>query len=517
MDAGISPGQIDYVTIDTLRNSHYRIQEDYRLVLLVGGATVPGKYLGYRIGTVSEIHSIIDLNTHLEFAIGGLVAHTLRGEITRRVHICTGDIEKFAYEYPRGSAGHGNRSYRELDRWALDGAMVVRFHPDFPHLVCEIETYRGCPRSSHCSFCSESIHSGDVEYRDEQSILAEVDTLIKMGITRFRVGRQADIIAYKSSMNDFTSGFPKPEIAPVSSLFKELQSRKEAGLITVLNVDNANPGTIFHYPAESSRIIKAIAQGVTPDDTLPLGVESFDTKVIKINNLKLPGNRVIEVIRIVNEAGSLKTGGQYALLPGINLIHGLPGETVETFKINYHYLKEIMDEGLLLKRINIRSILPFPGTPAAANGHPVSVKVRNRYNYYRQKIREDIDHIMLQRIYPAGTILRDVRIEERHHDHSLGRQLKSYAITIRIPLPVKLKQFSTVIIISQRERSLIGLPHPIAVNLLPQKALEMIPGISKSIAADIVIKRPFNYYNEIENYLSNVEYSIRESIRKGFQ
>lgn len=517
IDAGIDPAYIDYVTIDMVRESHYLIKNEYKMVLLIGGAAVPGKYLGYRIGTLSEINTILHKNSHLEFAIGGLVAYTMGDEISKQVHLCTSDIEKFAYEHARGLTEYGNRTYGELDRWAVYGAHIVGQHPDFPHLVCEIETYRGCPRRSHCSFCSESIHSCDVEYRQQLSILAEVDELIKMGISRFRIGRQADIIAYKSSMNEFSSGFPKPDVSPVTSLFKELQSRKEAGMIKVLNVDNANPGTIFHYPRESSQIIEVIAQAVTPDDTLPLGVESFDTNVIKKNNLKLPGDRVKEVIRLINERGGFKTGGQYALLPGINLIHGLPGETAETFKINYYYLKEIMDEGLLLKRINIRSMLPFPGTPAAVNGHHVSIKVRNRYDYYRQKIREDIDHTMLQRIYPAGTILHDVRIEERHHDHSLGRQLKSYAITIRIPLPVKLKEFLSIIVTGQRERSLTGLPHPIAINLLPKKALEIIPGISKTTASDIVLRRPFASYDQVEKYLQNVEIEICKSIRAGFQ
>ncbi len=517
VDAGIDPVHIDYVTIDMIRGSHYIIKNEYRMVLLIGGAAVPGKYLGYRIGTVSEINTILQNNSHLEFAIGGLVAYTLDDVILKKVHLCTNDIEKFAYEYARGSKGYGNRTYEELNRWAAYGAHMVTQHPDFPHLVCEIETYRGCPRRSHCSFCSESIHSCDVQYRNQLSILTEVDTLIKMGISRFRIGRQADIIAYKSTMNEFTFGFPKPEVSLVASLFKELQSRKEAGQIKILNVDNANPGTIFHYPRESSQIIEAIAHAVTPDDTLPLGVESFDTTVIKKNNLKLPGEQVKEVVRLINESGGFKTGGQYTLLPGINLIHGLPGETAETFKINYNYLKEILDEGLLLKRINIRSILPFPGTPAAADGHHISTKIRNRYDYYRQKIREDIDHTMLQRIYPTGTILRDVRIEERHHDHSLGRQLKSYAIAIRIPLPVKLKEFLSVIITGQRERSLTGLPHPIVINLLPKKALEIIPGISKTTASDIVLKRPFASYGQVEKHLSNVEIDIRESIKAGFQ
>ncbi len=515
VDAGVDPGMIDYMTIDSVRSTDYYVAHGYDLVLLVGGATVPGKYLGYDIGTVTEIASIIEKNPHLEFVIGGLVAFTLRGEPGERVHLCTSDIEKFAYEFARGTRGFGHRDYDELDRWALYGAEVVTRHPDFPYMVCEMETYRGCPRRSHCSFCSESIHSS-VDYRHEESILKEIDRLIELGISRFRLGRQADIIAYKSSLSDFTSGFPRPEVTPVTGLFHELKTRIDEGKIDLLNVDNANPGTIFHYPEESSMIINTIARVITPDDTLPLGVESFDNTVIKKNNLKLSGENVKDAVRIVNDAGGFTRDGFHALLPGINLIHGLPGETPETFKINYRSLMEILEEGLLLKRINIRSILPFPGTFAAEQGYHVSGKTRNRYEYYRQKIREDIDHRMLQKIYPAGTVLRNVRVEEQHHDHSLGRQLKSYAITVRIPLPVELKKFQEVIVVDHRERSVVGLPHPVSVNQLPQKALELIPGISRKAASDIILKRPFSAFPQLNGLIAHVDPSIRRSIKNGF-
>ena len=515
VDAGIDPGKIDYLTIDNVRATEYHVAHGYSLVLLVGGATVPGKYLGYSIGTVTEIGSIIETNPHLEFVIGGLVAFTLKGEFRDRIHLCTSDIEKFAYELVRGTGDYGERDYHELDRWAVYGAEVVTRHPDFPHLVCEMETYRGCPRRSHCSFCSESIHS-NLAFRQEESILQEIDRLIELGISRFRLGRQADIIAYKSSLSDFTSGFPRPEVAPVTRLFLELKKRKDDGRITLLNVDNANPGTIFHYPEESSTIINTIAHAVTPDDTLPLGVESFDDSVIKKNNLKLPGEKIKEAVRIVNEAGGFTSDGFHALLPGINLIHGLPGESPETFKFNYRFLMEMLEEGLLLKRINIRSILPFPGTPAALQQYHVSAKTRNRYEYFRQKIREDIDHPMLLKIYPAGTVLRDVRVEEKHHDHSLGRQLKSYAITVRIPLPLELKKFQDVIVVDHRERSVVGLPHPVIVNQLPQKALELIPGISRKTASDIILQRPFSSFKEIEDLVTHVAPSICRSIKDGF-
>ena len=92
------------------------------------------------------------------------------------------------------------------------------------------------------------------------------------------------------------------------------------------------------------------------------------------------------------------------LLPGVNLLHGLDGETMETFETNFRYLSEIMERGLLIKRINIRQVLPFPGTPAHMKKFVPGKSVENRFAYYRDRIRSEIEHPMLEMIYPPGTI-----------------------------------------------------------------------------------------------------------------
>ncbi|MHA1989515.1 MAG: hypothetical protein ACW981_05135 [Candidatus Hodarchaeales archaeon] len=44
------------------------------------------------------------------------------------------------------------------------------------------------------------------------------------------------------------------------------------------------------------------------------------------------------------------------LLLGLNFSSGLHGETKKTFKSNFNFLKSIFDEGLLLRRINLRQM-----------------------------------------------------------------------------------------------------------------------------------------------------------------
>ncbi|HXK65823.1 MAG TPA: radical SAM protein, partial [Spirochaetota bacterium] len=344
IDAGIYEDEIVYLTIDSLRASEYRLPHNFDHVFLIGGAIVPGKYLGFKIGTIPEITKIIATNKRQKFAIGGMIARLVKD--FPNTTLVTGDIEQFAYSVATGNdpVTDNYRTYKDLARWAFYGSKLITLHPQFPNLICEIETYRGCPRRNHCSFCAEGLLQS-VDFRDEEDIVHEIDTLVAQGISRFRIGRQADIIAYKSRLQDFVHGFPRPEPDAVINLFTELRKRINEGHINMLNIDNANPGTIYYFPEESQTIIDCIAHTVTPGDTMPLGVESFDPAVIQKNNLKLHKDQVLQVVQLINDAGGKTINGIHRLLPGINLIHGLIGETADTFKINYESLVEILDKG----------------------------------------------------------------------------------------------------------------------------------------------------------------------------
>lgn len=510
--AGIDESYIDYQTVDNLRNNNFELIDSYKMVFLIGGAIVPGKYLGYKIGTYSEILRIIKTNSSQNFAIGGLISHKLSKELLTNINIITKDIEQFAFSYANGKPIDQLRTYKDLNLWAKLGAKIVTKHPDYPDLIAEIETYRGCFRENHCSFCSEAIFK-NTPFRDQQDILEEIDSLINCNINHYRIGRQADILAYKTNCNNYKNGFPEPNPEELEILFSELKKRKDNNKIKTLNIDNANPGTIVNYPDKSSRIIEAITNAITPGDTIPLGVESFDPNLIEKNNLKVNKDGLIQAVSIINEIGGKRIDGIPILLPGINLIQGLIGETKNTFKLNYMALKEIMDKGLLVKRINIRKLSPFPGTEISKSSKKASQALLNRYEFYKEKIRKEIDHYMLSQIYPTGTILKDVRIEDTRFDYSYGRQLASYAITIKIPEKLPVKSVNNIVVINQRERSLMGLASPIDINSIPQKALEMIPGISKNISSEMVLKRPFSTSAEIEKVAPSIDKNVLNNIK----
>ena len=510
LSAGICPGDIEYLTIDNLRESDYTFTDSYNHVFLIGGAAVPGKYLGARIGSLAEINKILNLNSKTEISVGGLIHRAITSPPSNTI-IIRNDIEKFAFTLARGNPEDRERTTEEIALWGVKGAEIVKSHPWFPDVICEMESGRGCPREIHCSFCSEGLNKR-VEFRDTKDILDEVDELIKNGVSRFRIGRQADIIQYGSMLSVYKNGFPQPEPSAVNELFTELKKRKESGKILVLNVDNANPGSIVNWPDHSSAVLASIADAVTPGDTLPFGVESFDETVVKQNNLKVTPGEALFAVKLVNEIGGWREAGIPKLLPGINLIHGLKGETADTFRINHHYLEKIVSEGLLVKRINIRKLQPYPDTPLFNERFKISHTLTKRFEYFRERIRDEIDHYMLKQIYPAGTILKDILMLDTRDGYSMGKQISSYSITVKVQGVFENKSFKDVLVTGHRERSLSSLPLPFTINSTSAKAFEMIPGVSKDKSSDLILKRPFETVESFAEEIKNVQADLLKII-----
>ncbi len=208
VDAGIDPAAITYHTIDELREkrSKWRDVVEADLFVYVGGMTVPGNYVG---GTPAEPEEVKRLAWAAEgtSVMGGPVRFGV-GEAnegateTERQNLdydflAMADIEAAVYDLVHGGLEGFEDRYRdneELDRWAKTGAFIIEQHPDHPdYLICELETSRGCPY--RCSFCTEPMY-GDPSFRSPESVVGEVDALSDHGVRHFRLGRQADILAY---------------------------------------------------------------------------------------------------------------------------------------------------------------------------------------------------------------------------------------------------------------------------------------------------------------------------------
>ncbi len=494
VERGIKQEDITYRTIDQIRQSRERLRVD--LIVMVAGMTVPGKYL--RAAPISQ-REIRELS-HLEGIkiIGGPIrlgfgeeGGTCAEELAvSGITLAKKDIEAFVYDLPGDadpdSAGHRMRTTSEIGRWGVRGAFIIRQHPDYPYVMCELETYRGCPRHIHCSFCTEPFY-GQPDYREIKDVINEASALYSHGARYFRIGRQPDLFMYRTK-----NGRPDPDA--ILELYRGIRSA--APELKVLHMDNANPVTLARFPEESRQIVKTIVKYHTSGDVAALGMESADPAVIRANNLKAMPDEVFDAIKLLNEVGVARgTSGLPELLPGINFVHGLRGETKKTFELNFQFLKKVLDSGLAIRRVNIRQVMTFAGTPMHGYEELV-IKHKDLFLRYKERIRNEIDLPMLRRIVPVGTVLRDVRTEVFDRV-TFGRQFATYPLLVGIPEKLELNRFYDIMITDYGRRSITGIPVPVDINRAPLKIIEQIPGVGKKQAGKIVIGRPYKSKEDI--------------------
>jgi radical SAM superfamily enzyme with C-terminal helix-hairpin-helix motif len=500
--------KVHYRTVDQLRKNPdlYSLLNKMDVVIIIAGVTVPGKYLGGTPATLSEIKRIAS-KIKVFKVLGGPAARFgsgveggKRAECVENLKsifeiIAYGDVEIVVSDLitsgPDKVDAYKTRTSADLKKIAVIGAEVVKQHPDYPNTMAEIETCRGCYRAC-CSFCIEQFY-GKPDYRAIEDIIAEVKALYKAGIRHFRIGRQPDLFAYQSLETE--GEFPRPNPKAIEKLYKGI--RNTAPELKVLHMDNANPGLISAYPEEARKIAKIIVKYHTSGDVAALGVESADPRVIKANNLKAMPEDSLKAIEIINEVGAKRgESGLPELLPGINFVHGLIGETKETFELNYQFLKEVLNRKLLLRRINIRQVMPFEGTKMGEIGDSIAKKHKALFHYWKKRIREEIDHIMIKQVAPEGTVLRNVRTEIQEGNLTYGRQIGSYPLLVGIPLKLELNKFIDVKVVGHGYRSITALPYPLKANNASLELLSYIPGIGRKRAARVILNRPFQ--SEVE-------------------
>lgn len=488
--------EVGYLTIDQVRQDPglFSILNASSLVVMVAGVTVPGKYLGGTPATLTEIHQVGAVLSVPEKVLAGPIAFgyspgggmkARKGTIPGFDAILSGSPASALDNYLSGKGPSGTFDYQREDPWSVLGAGIIRKHPRFPWVMCEIETSRGCPRfhSGGCSFCTEPFYGPPV-FRAVEGIGREVEALSRAGARHFRLGRQPDLLVYGASP---AMEFPSPVPEKIGDLFSCVRSAAPA--LETLHIDNVNPGTIARHPEESRAALDAIVSYHTPGDVAAFGMETADPVVIGRNNLKALPDQVFSAIRIVNEAGGHREERIPHLLPGLNFVTGLAGETAQTYRENLLFLDRVLASGLLVRRVNIRQLMPFEGTRAYTEN--TLGAHRSLFASFKARVREKFDLPMLQRVFPVGTILRRLVIEEEGMP-SFGRQMGSYPILVGIPLRLPLLSVLDAVVVDHGMRSVSALPVPIRINTLPVQALSWIPGVGKQRAAKIAGSRPFS-------------------------
>jgi radical SAM superfamily enzyme with C-terminal helix-hairpin-helix motif len=534
VDAGVPNERITYHTIDALRDERDRWLDvaEADLLIYVGGMTVPGKYVGGTPADPDEVRRLAWraegttlLGGPVRFGVGesneGAI-ETERDDLDYDF-VAKGDVEAAGHDLVHnGLEGFGDRmrDTEEVDRWARHGAFVVEQHPNHPdYLIAELETSRGC--AYRCSFCTEPLY-GDPSFRTADSVVREVDALADHGVRDFRLGRQADILAFGGD-----GEAPNPDA--LRKLYGGI--REVVPALRTLHLDNMNPVTIVEYPERSRESIRIIAEHNTPGDTAAFGLESADPVVQDQNNLLVTAEECLEAVRVVNEIAGYRPGGpndtrgaDFAngdsrepggdrapastvgdgvptrlpkLLPGINLVHGLQGERRETFEHNREFLQRVSDEGLMVRRVNIRQVMAFEGTDMSDTGAEIAHDHKQLFKQYKREVRETIDNPMLQRVAPPGTVLPEVHLEYHETGTTFGRQLGTYPLLVGIPGERELGRTVDVAVTDHGYRSVTAVPYPLDVNAASMDELTALPGIGSQTAGNILVGRPYDSVAEV--------------------
>ncbi|AEM38708.1 Radical SAM domain protein [Pyrolobus fumarii 1A] len=503
--------RVDYVTVDEARKDIHKFiarANEYDLLVVIAGVVVPGKYLGGEPIRLEELKTWFRLiekpfkvlvGPAARFGIssgeGGRVA-ALPKEVSESFDaIVKGDPELYVYRLlsegeSAASPYEVRRDYSLVDKFAVLGAKIVEQHPNHGYnLIAEIETFRGCPRNvvGGCSFCIEPAYGRPVQ-RSPEAIVREVEALYRYGVRAFRLGRQPDILIYGSpEIGD--REWPRPNPEALRRLLHGIRS--VAPELETLHIDNVNPGTIVHHKREAREALKVIIEYHTPGDVAAMGIESADPRVIEANNLGVYPDEALEAIRVVNELGAKRGwNGLPELLPGINFVLGLKGETKETYRLNLEFIERVYREGLLVRRINVRQVLILPGTRMWGYGDRWVREHRRLVQSFKRRVMQ-YSRLFLQRVVPRGTILRRLYIE--YYEPSLGvtfaRQTGSYPLVAELPCKIGDRGVVDVVVYAYGARSVRGLPLPLEPNKTPLKLIREAFG--SKVAEEIARWRPF--------------------------
>ena len=404
-----------------------RVLENADEVVIVVGVQTPGKYLSARPGTLREVLKLLGPFKLRKVLTGPVLTGgtQFRGGFRPQLpqEEDFDELQPFIF-----------KTYEELQPYALKGAHLIGQMPRLANRIVEMETGRGCPRGKGCSFCTEPIKN-TVLWRGADLIAEEVKALMTNGAKAFRLGKQSCIYSYEG-------GDPQKLEAMLSGV--------AALKPTVLHLDNANPQMI------DDRRTELFVKYLTPGSTAAMGIESFDPEVTEANNLNCPYDVAFEAIRTVNRIGGFRgDNGCHALLPGINILLGLAGETPQTLDKNLAAMKRILDEGLLIRRINIRRVVPFPGTALYEQvGRKYLRQNRGYYAAWIERVRQEVDIPMLQRLFPVGTVLKDLCSEVHNGTTTFMRQIGSYPILVGVHERLPLNEFFNVRVAGYMRRSL---------------------------------------------------------------
>ena len=401
-----------------------------------------------------------------------------------------------------GNWKHCRRNAEQWTEWAHYGAnsKAVKFHPDLGSeekpgpLTYEVEVYQGCVRFKRgCKFCIEP-KKGVPIWRSPEDIIEEVRIAHELGVKHVRLGGMTDTYTYMANgVKELEYPTPNPE--PIAKLLHGLRNDER---LEILHTDNGNPSIIAENLEPSEEITKTLVETLSDGAVLSFGLESADSVVHEANWLNCDASQLKSAIRLINKYGSARgERGLPKLLPGLNFIAGLNGETSITYQKNLDLLHEIRNENLLLRRINIRQV----------EGESFQEISEHEFSKFKQSVRDDIDAPLLEELFPKGEVLKQVHWESHngrtrlpvhlnqpHTDEEIrgnagitfGRQIGAYPILIGAEYLIPLETSSDIVVTGHGARSITGVECSMNHETISEKQLSAIPGIGAKSAWKLI-------------------------------
>lgn len=491
-----------YSTVDDVRAGRLPRAD---LLVILSGPIVPGRYLRSMPISEKEVRQVAS-DFHGPAILGGPLARFRYHDAELSDffdRLAVRDVDALVYDLlAHESARDRDRTLEEWNRWALLGAAIVEAHADHPNpLTVELETTRGCVRyfNGGCSFCIEPLYGRPV-YRSPEDVVAEVRELARHGAVNFRLGGQTDFFSYLGDGVGHTLT-PRPNLDVIETLLRGIVEATPD--LRVLHTDNADPAVAYAHPDEAREALELLVSFGTAGNILSLGLETADPAVIAANNLNTNTDEVEAVVRMINEVGAERgRNGMPKLLPGLNFVAGLEGETKETYQMNLKFLQKLKKAGLLVRRINIRQVAPVRQ----------EFDTRKRYREFRKfkdAVRRKIDHALLKRLVPERVVLRDIFLEVVVGGRTYGRQIGTYPLLAVLPYDAGTDRFVDVMVLRHGFRSVGVVEYPLDLNTASMTALKALPEVGKKRAARIVRARPLRGIADLIEALEDEELSRR--------
>ena len=492
----------EYRTIDSYRLDAPSLENRLGIVLLAG-AVVPGKYLRGAPISLRETRDVISKSpSDIPFLCGGWAIRgwkqqgwsPLRQNLFLALQDTDATLEHFL---DQGEWGHKRRTAEQWTDWAHHGARskAVSMNPDLHGpLTYEVEVYQGCVRFKRgCKFCIEP-KKGVPIWRTPEDIIEEVKIAHDMGVEHIRLGGMTDTYTYMAE-GVVDMEYPRPNPEPIAKLLHGLRDDERLG---ILHTDNGNPSIIAEHLEESEEITKTLVETLSDGAVLSFGLESADPNVHEANWLNCDSGQLKSAIALINKYGRVRgERGLPKLLPGLNFIAGLNGETSQTYDINLKLLRELKQEGHMIRRVNIRQV----------EGKGFQEIDSTDFRSFKNSVREEFDGPLLEEMLPTGTILNDVwweshdgrtrlprHLEPEAKDSAItgkagitfGRQIGAYPILVGMNYLAPLESYSQIMVTGHGARSITGIETGIDWQVATEKQLAAIPGISAKGAWNLI-------------------------------